>query len=391
MAFMIPRNLTLLESLSQAVGLATPGFQQGQQLLAERRQAEAARAGLQGQGFNVPAGLSPQLLENLFLQTSDPFGLKQTQADRLGVFQGAPGTQLLGLGGEPIGSQVPFAPQRQVAQRAPTAFESTQNEINRISVIPKDQRTSVEQSRLDQLLGRKPEKPITSFKVVKKLVDDPSSPTKFSVEQFDQAGKFIGKRTATPKEVKEGVVADPQTGLSAKDISNLSLSQGAAFRGDIRVKNIRIIETFSANVESVYQKSLTSKNLGPIDIALAKAFQKLTDLGSSVREGEFLTTFQGSPLINKIKGKFQAVLKGGLGFTLEERKAIRDVTKLLQNDSRIFFNEALSEFTTTADELGLNKRAIFGGREPFPITETPSGQPLTLEQIDTELKRRGSL
>ncbi len=161
--------------------------------------------------------------------------------------------------------------------------------------------------------------------------------------------------------------AQVQVTIGEKDIRRDTLSERKNFAADPRVKDIRIIEKFTQNVVTAFNRSLTSKNLGPIDIALAKSFQKLTDLGSSVREGEFATTFEGQSLINKIRGKFDSIVKGGLGFTEEERREIRDLVLVLQKDSQKLFNQALDEFSVTADELGLNKRAIFGGREKFDV------------------------
>lgn len=71
------------------------------------------------------------------------------------------------------------------------------------------------------IAGAKP----TAFKVVNQLVDDPNSPTKFSVEQFNQAGQSIGRRFATRKEVLQGVpegaVTKPTTTKIEKDVIDL--------------------------------------------------------------------------------------------------------------------------------------------------------------------------
>jgi hypothetical protein len=153
---------------------------------------------------------------------------------------------------------------------------------------------------------------------------------------------------------------------------------------------------------TAFDRSLKqTKNFGPTDIALAKSFQKLTDLGSTVREGEFATTFEGQRLINKVRGKIDALLKGGLGFTPEDRKELVDLALALQDDSKKLFNQAIGEFTISSDELGLNTRAVLGGIEPFDIAAQPGGPPVeniirqglesqfTPEQIDAELRRRG--
>ncbi len=68
--------------------------------------------------------------------------------------------------------------------------------------------------------------PAAGFKVVDKLVDDPASSTSFSVEQFDQAGNSIGRRSATQKEVLQGVpegaLQKPTQTKIEKDIIDLT-------------------------------------------------------------------------------------------------------------------------------------------------------------------------
>ncbi len=222
----------------------------------------------------------------------------------------------------------PIPPTQQLAQ-------SKLNLLRRLQAIPEDQRTPAQQSQIDKIL-----------------------------------------------------VGGPQVkvDISPQNIVTNTLKVRTSFNQDPRVKDIRVAEKFTANIETAFQRSLTAKNLGPVDIALAKSFQKLTDLGSSVREGEFATTFEGQRLINKIRGKFDAITKGGLGFTEEERREIRDLTRILIDDSKKLFNQAIDETTVTAQELGLNTRAILGGRKRFNIE---SEEPLDLATINAELQRRG--
>ncbi|KKK97993.1 hypothetical protein LCGC14_2647210, partial [marine sediment metagenome] len=146
------------------------------------------------------------------------------------------------------------------------------------------------------------------------------------------------------------------------------------FSADQRIRSNRTSEEFFRTIDVAFKRSLTTKNLGPVDIALGKGFQKLTDIISAVREGEFKTTFEGMALLNKIQGKFEAITRGGLGFTQEDRKEIRDLSELFVIESRRGFNEAHGEFSVTADELGLNKRAILGGKKPFDLPPTQQQQ-----------------
>ena len=167
------------------------------------------------------------------------------------------------------------------------------------------------------------------------------------------------------------------------------------FSADQRVKGSRTAEDFFRTIDVAFKRSLTAKNLGPVDIALGKGFQKLTDIMSSVREGEFKTTFDGLSLLNKLRGKFEAITKGGLGFTQEDRKEIRDLSELFVIEQRRAFNEAHQEFSVTADELGLSKTAIFGGKKSFDIPtsqlQSPTGGQQIIPLSPTEEARRQEL
>ncbi len=162
----------------------------------------------------------------------------------------------------------------------------------------------------------------------------------------------------------------PLTSVTVGDakITTNSLTLGRSFRTDERIKDMRTIEKFTQNMVTALARSKRQKiNLGPIDIALAKSFQKLTDLGSTVREGEFATTFEGQRLINKVRGKLDAIITGGLGFTPEDRQELVDLALALQKDSQKLFNQAITEFSVTSDELGLKTRAVLGGVKPFDV------------------------
>lgn len=218
--------------------------------------------------------------------------------------------------------------------------------------------------------------------------------------RLDEFNRLVEKEKTTPltppeRAFKEKFLIPSGQTINigdAKVVTN-SLALGRSFRTDERIKDMRTIEKFTQNmVTSLKRAERRGINLGPIDIALAKSFQKLTDLGSTVREGEFATTFEGQRLINKIRGKAQAVITGGLGFTPEDRKELVDLALALQEDSKKLFNQAITEFTTTSDELSLNTRAVLGGVKPFVLddeelllTDKPISGDDTLAAIDREI------
>lgn len=145
MAFNIPRNPTLLESLGLGLQGALPGLVAGAQ---QRTQQGALGQIGQQLGLTIPPGTPPQVAQALFAAALQRQGQSQQP------FTLPAGAQRFGPGGELI-AESPFAPQRPLAPRAPTAFESTQTQIDSLSAIPEDQRTPTQQARLDQLLDRK--------------------------------------------------------------------------------------------------------------------------------------------------------------------------------------------------------------------------------------------
>ncbi|KKL57295.1 hypothetical protein LCGC14_2236850, partial [marine sediment metagenome] len=62
----------------------------------------------------------------------------------------------------------------------------------------------------------------------------------------------------------------------------------------------------------------------------------------------------------------------------EDRQALVTMARKLLTESKISANRAIDEFSIRADEIGLNKRIVFGGMKPFDI---PKEFPATLGQL----------
>ncbi|KKL15199.1 hypothetical protein LCGC14_2507990 [marine sediment metagenome] len=213
----------------------------------------------------------------------------------------------------------------------------------------------------------------SEFKLIKQLIDDPGSPTKFSVVQRNQQGNIIGQRTATPKEVRQGVVADPQTGLSAKDKTDFAIAQSNAFAARPVIKNFRIVESMERNLQIALKKSLSDATLskGPSDEVLVTALKKMIEPDSVVRESEFARTPEGISLINKLRASVEKVFKGGVGITNQDRQAIGNLANQIFEGMKVSFNTVFDEFSFRADKLGLDKSVVFGGVKRFDVA---SGQ-----------------
>ncbi len=139
---------------------------------------------------------------------------------------------------------------------------------------------------------------------------------------------------------------------------------------DQRVKDFRILAPKFKNMLSFLNRSKQTGQKGPTDIALSKTFQKLTDLMSSVREGEYETTFRGQSLLQKLRGGIQRLKQGGEGITPEFRQELVDTARLMFEDGKLFFNQAIEEKATVADAFGIPRQQILGNIKPFSIVNT---------------------
>ena len=121
---------------------------------------------------------------------------------------------------------------------------------------------------------------------------------------------------------------------------------------------------------SFFERSQITGQKGPTDIALSKTFQKLTDLMSSVREGEYETTFRGQALLQKIRGGILKLKQGGEGITPEFRKELVDTARLMFEDGKLFFNQAIEEKGSIADAFDIPRAQVLGNIKTFNIRNT---------------------
>jgi hypothetical protein len=296
---------------------------------------------------------------------------KQKQAGEIASIN-----QFLQSGGQQPQPQTPFgqnlltqglAQQRQFGQQQDLQRQNQQAALTQAIAIQKAKNVGAVKTPLEV---RQEEADLTkTLAETKKLGETKPGTLK------DRLGLKVSEGTATKQEedVFDQLSKTASTNISVGEgkVTTNSLALNKTFKADERIKDIRTIEKFTQNMVTALDRSTRPgfKNFGPTDITLAKSFQKLTDLGSTVREGEFATTFEGQSLINKVRGKLQSVISGGLGFTPEDRKELVDLALALQEDSRKLYNKAIIETSATSDELGLNTRAVLGGVKPFEFAD----------------------
>jgi hypothetical protein len=177
--------------------------------------------------------------------------------------------------------------------------------------------------------------------------------------------------------------------LSSGQLLTAATSLRKEFNTDQRVEDFRILAPKFKNMLSFLNRSKKSGQKGPTDIALSKTFQKLTDLMSSVREGEYETTFRGQNLLQKLRGGILRLKEGGEGITPEFRQELVDTARLMFEDGKFFFNQAIEEKGSVADAFNIPRGQILGNIKPFDIvnTEKEFADIFGIEQAATPIDR----
>lgn len=144
------------------------------------------------------------------------------------------------------------------------------------------------------------------------------------------------------------------------------------FNGLKTVEQATQVQQSFNQINSAYQGALqagqdkTSK--AAADQALVISFNKMLDPGSVVREGEFARSTEGQSLINRWKGKADAVLNGGVGLTDQDRAAIVNLTRDLYADYVQGYNDKAFEFRQNAARQGGDPDYVAGYMDTIGLT-----------------------
>jgi hypothetical protein len=162
-----------------------------------------------------------------------------------------------------------------------------------------------------------------------------------------------------------------EEGLTAKDKVQVAVTQAKEFRADPRIKNLNIIERSERGMVAALKMATAPdvKSRIASDQALGVLFQKMLDPESVVRESEFARTPEGAALMNQLLAVIPQLKLGGLKLLDEDRQALVAMARKLLQGAKITANRAFDEFETRADEIGLNKKIVFGGAKKFDISE----------------------
>lgn len=353
----LPPSLSRGQELRFGLIQGLQNFSNERGIIQQRQVQQQALQGLGSQfGLNLPQGLNPQLAA-LLIGNAQQAALSP-QAQQPG-FSLSPGQQRFGPGGQPIASVPSQAVQRPgfTLGQGQTRFGPGGQPIASVEATPV---ATKPRAGALQVAG----------------VNDPSGFAPGTVFQADPTGKVT-------------VLSEPGgAGLSGADKTKIAVTQSKEFRDDERVKNLNIIERSERGMKAALKQSKTAKSRIASDQALGVLFQKMLDPTSVVRESEFARTPQGAALINQIKAIAPKLIKGGLKITDDDRQALVDMAQKLLNEAKITANQAFSEFSTRAKQIGLNEKIVFGGRKPFDLTATQGTT--AAPGLTSELQRVGS-
>lgn len=140
------------------------------------------------------------------------------------------------------------------------------------------------------------------------------------------------------------------------------------FNGLAVVKEYNTVNQSYNNINSAYSEAVSKgkdgKSKAAADQVLIVAFNKMIDPNSVVRETEFARSTEGQSIMNRLKGKADQALQGGVALSDEDRKAIVDATaKLYQSYQKSYANTA-NEYRGYAQDYGVDPDRVVKGETP---------------------------
>lgn len=335
MAFIIPRNPTLIESFGQGLQQALPGLVAGAQ---QRRQRQGLQEFAQQQGFNLPQGLplnlATSLLGSQFAAQQDPFGQKQAQVDFLNAQLGQVGQPLpqspedlartrsqtaldIARAGQ-VGRAVPQTPAQEALTRAQTAKAAAETGIIEPSTLTVDQKKE------------------------RDLIDAGINPKAISNLKKKELKSIIAKNNAEAEKLlraSKGVLTPEQ-----------KISQGNTFRKEFNA----LAKDFRTSRDAFARVGASAKNPSPAgDLALIFNFMKVLDPGSVVRESEFATAAATGAFGEKLKAAGLRILNGQRLTPVMRADFLNRARGLFKSQERIQ-GKLVDRYTKLSNRFGVN-------------------------------------
>jgi len=189
-----------------------------------------------------------------------------------------------------------------------------------------------------------------------------SDVTKYELVTY---GKLSPQLRGTP-EYKKGFLAfqrdikeqSPYVDALNRQIDVTAKREGSALRKEfydsLEVKTYQEVSRQAGVMAEAMKESESGKNMVAVDQALITIMNKMMDPSSVVRESEYARTPGDLPLMNRVKGAFAKIKKGGAGLTKEDREAISTMGKKYMAETEKKYKAKLHEYKGYLSNYGLD-------------------------------------
>jgi hypothetical protein len=178
-----------------------------------------------------------------------------------------------------------------------------------------------------------------------------------------------GKMTVT---LEDTSVDDLKAKRENRIANQAELSNATRLRGEFinrpEVKDFVTVNTSVNAMEALLNRAMETKdknNYVATDQGLITMYNKLTDPQSVVRESEYARTPENLPMVNRMIGAIGKIQAGGAGLTDDDRKALVEGAKVILKERANPYNEALGEYSTLAEQYGLDPSMVTRGMKQF--------------------------
>ncbi|QGH73437.1 MAG: hypothetical protein [Podoviridae sp. cty5g4] len=151
------------------------------------------------------------------------------------------------------------------------------------------------------------------------------------------------------------------------------------------VKEFRDINSKFSVMGEAFEESKKTKNHLASDQAMITLFNKMTDPDSVVRESEYARTPKDQALMNRLKGKIQAMQYGGPGLTDDDRQAIYNMASKFYDVYSKNYNDVVNSYKELATASGI-KENLVGIPFPIPVKNEPALEDRSTQAINSPKK-----
>jgi hypothetical protein len=165
----------------------------------------------------------------------------------------------------------------------------------------------------------------------------------------------------------------PFTDALERQLENTIKTQGTTLRKEFYASpEVQTYQTISQQFGVMQEALKESKgeNLVAVDQALITIMNKMMDPQSVVRESEYARTPGDLALINRVKGAFEKIQKGGAGLTDDDRKAIAKIGKKYYEVSQKKYKTKFHEYSGYLANYGLDPEKYLNPADKGAVTSS---------------------